>query len=86
MPANYAMVESINHIGHVMGRKTIAEFVENAETLQTLNKLGIDYMQGFGIAKPSALANLENNPNRKPGPGSGLKTWMVQSRSWVRPS
>ena len=57
--ANYAMVESINHIGHVMGRKTIAEFVENAETLQTLNTLGIDYMQGFGIAKPSALANLE---------------------------
>jgi EAL domain-containing protein (putative c-di-GMP-specific phosphodiesterase class I) len=58
-PANYAMVESINHIGHVMGRKTIAEFVENQDTLQTLNKLGIDYMQGYGIAKPSALSNLE---------------------------
>jgi diguanylate cyclase (GGDEF)-like protein/PAS domain S-box-containing protein len=57
--ANYAMVESINHIGHVMGRKTIAEFVENAETLQILNELGIDYMQGYGIAKPGALANLE---------------------------
>jgi EAL domain-containing protein (putative c-di-GMP-specific phosphodiesterase class I) len=61
-PANYAMVESINHIGHVMGRKTIAEFVENHDTLQTLNKLGIDYMQGYGIAKPSALSNLEQ-PN-----------------------
>ena len=58
-PANYAMVESINHIGHIMGRRTIAEFVENKETLQTLNKLGVDYMQGFGIAKPSALINLE---------------------------
>lgn len=57
-PANYAMVESINHIGHVMGRKTIAEFVEDKATLQTLNTLGIDYMQGFGIAKPSALGNL----------------------------
>ena len=42
-----------------MGRKTIAEFVENVETLQTLNKLGIDYMQGFGIARPSAPTNLE---------------------------
>lgn len=62
-PANYAMVESINHIGHVMGRKTIAEFVENHDTLQTLNKLGIDYMQGYGIAKPSALSNLEQ-PNK----------------------
>ena len=58
--ANYAMVESINHIGHVMGRKTIAEFVENTETLQTLSKLGIDYMQGYGIAQPAALSNLEN--------------------------
>lgn len=58
-PENYAMVESINHIGHVMGRRTIAEFVENPEILQTLSKLGIDYMQGYGIAKPSALSNLE---------------------------
>ena len=58
-PANYAMVESINHIGHVMGRKTIAEFVENQEILHTLNTLGIDYMQGYGIAKPSVLTNLE---------------------------
>jgi EAL domain-containing protein (putative c-di-GMP-specific phosphodiesterase class I) len=54
------MVESINHIGHVMGRKTIAEFVENQTTLQTLNTLGIDFMQGYGIAKPSSLTNLEN--------------------------
>ena len=58
-PESYAMVESINHIGHVMGRQTIAEFVENPETLQTLSELGIDYMQGYGIAKPSALSNLE---------------------------
>jgi len=65
--ANYAMVESINHIGHVMGRKTIAEFVENTETLQTLNKLGVDYMQGFGIAKPSALTNLEKQAESKKG-------------------
>lgn len=60
-PANFAMVESINHIGHVMGRQTIAEFVENTETLQTLNELGIDYMQGYGIAKPAPLRNLEKN-------------------------
>ncbi|MHB1085228.1 MAG: EAL domain-containing protein [Thiobacillus sp.] len=58
-PAHYAMVESINHIGHVMGRQTIAEFVENTEILRTLNELGVDYMQGFGIAKPGPLSNLE---------------------------
>ncbi len=66
-PGNYAMVESINHIGHVMGRQTIAEFVETPETLQTLSKLGVDYMQGYGIAKPSALSNLENKSDREPG-------------------
>ncbi|MDP2030369.1 MAG: EAL domain-containing protein [Thiobacillus sp.] len=70
-PANYAMVESINHIGHVMGRKTIAEFVENHDTLQTLNKLGIDYMQGYGIAKPSALHNLEKQYEPKTKAKSG---------------
>jgi len=66
-PANYAMVESINHIGHVMGRQTIAEFVENHAIQQTLSRLGVDYMQGYGIAKPSALADLLQ-PHGKPGP------------------
>jgi diguanylate cyclase (GGDEF)-like protein/PAS domain S-box-containing protein len=73
-PANYAMVESINHIGHVMGRRTIAEFVENTETLQTLNRLGIDYMQGYGIAKPGPLTNLEKRT------GSNAVVTQVTSR------
>lgn len=49
---DYAMVESINRIGHVMGKKTIAEFVENAEILACLETLGVDYAQGYEIAKP----------------------------------
>ena len=57
-PTHYAMVDSINHIGHVMGRKTIAEFVENEAIRQTLYTLGIDYMQGYGIAMPHPLADL----------------------------
>lgn len=58
-PTNYAMVESINHIGHVMGRKTIAEFVENQEIATILNRLGVDYLQGYGIAKPRPLSEME---------------------------
>jgi diguanylate cyclase (GGDEF)-like protein/PAS domain S-box-containing protein len=58
-PTHYAMVESINHIGHVMGRKTIAEFVENQEIATLLSKLGVDYLQGYGIAKPRPLSELE---------------------------
>ncbi|MEO6823383.1 MAG: EAL domain-containing protein [Nitrosospira sp.] len=47
-----AMVEAINHIGHVMQICTIAEFVENTETLEALRTIGVDYAQGYGIEKP----------------------------------
>ena len=69
-PVNYAMVESINHIGHVLGRQTIAEFVEDQAILQTLKTLGIDYMQGYGVAKPSALRNLETPAGKASAPGT----------------
>jgi EAL domain-containing protein (putative c-di-GMP-specific phosphodiesterase class I) len=51
-PIDYAMVEAINHIGHVMHIKTIAEFVENDAILAALERIGVDYAQGYGIEKP----------------------------------
>ncbi len=54
-----AMVKSINEIGQIMGKKTIAEFVENDAILQELKKTGVDYVQGYGIAKPRALRNTK---------------------------
>ena len=53
---NYALVECFNRVGQVMGMKTIAEFVENEATLELLRSLGVDYAQGYGIAKPCPLA------------------------------
>ncbi len=53
-----AMVKSINEVGHVMGKKTIAEFVENMQIFDKLNELGVDYAQGYGIAKPVPLNEL----------------------------
>ena len=50
-----AMVKSINEIGHVMGKKTIAEFVENDAILKKLEEIGVDYAQGYGIAVPLPL-------------------------------
>ncbi len=47
-----AMVEAINQIGHSMNIKTIAEFVEDRQTLEAVRKIGIDYAQGYAIAKP----------------------------------
>ncbi|MDH3527417.1 MAG: EAL domain-containing protein [Gammaproteobacteria bacterium] len=50
-----AMVSSINDIGHVMGLKTIAEFVENEAILRTIEIIGTDYAQGYVIMKPTPL-------------------------------
>jgi len=52
---SYAMVKSINEIGHVMGLKTIAEFVENQEILDKLFEIGVDYAQGYHVHKPEEL-------------------------------
>ncbi len=49
------MVESIKRIAAVMGIQTIAEFVETEEIYQKLQSLGVDYVQGYAIAKPCAL-------------------------------
>ncbi|MGH9360678.1 MAG: EAL domain-containing protein, partial [Thermoanaerobaculia bacterium] len=50
-----ALVASIHQIGHLMGIRTIAESVEDRETLEAVRALGIDYAQGFGIARPEPL-------------------------------
>lgn len=54
-----AMVESINRIGHVMGKKTIAEFVENDQISVMLQKIGVDYAQGYGISKPFPIDDIK---------------------------
>jgi diguanylate cyclase (GGDEF)-like protein/PAS domain S-box-containing protein len=55
-PTDRAMVDAINNIGHVMGKQTIAEFVENDAILACLRAMGVDYAQGYGIGKPEPVA------------------------------
>ena len=52
---DFAMVEAINRIGHVMGIKTIAEFVEDEITAEKLREVGVDYAQGRLIGEPRQL-------------------------------
>jgi len=52
---DHAIVEAINRIAHILGLKTVAEFVEDQTTLDRLRALGVDYAQGFFIAKPESL-------------------------------
>ncbi|MGH1485717.1 MAG: sensor domain-containing protein [Cellvibrionaceae bacterium] len=58
---NLAMVKSINEISHVMGKKTIAEFVEDDSTFALLRNMGIDYAQGYAIGHPVPLEELSEN-------------------------
>jgi EAL domain-containing protein (putative c-di-GMP-specific phosphodiesterase class I) len=52
------MVSSIHQIGSVLGTKTIAEFVENDGILRKLAEIGVDYAQGYGIARPRPLQDM----------------------------
>ena len=57
-PSDYAVVKSINEIGHFMGKKTIAEYVEDDEVLEILREIGVDFAQGYGIEKKRPIVEL----------------------------
>ncbi len=44
-----------NDGSEVTGKQTIAEFAENAEIIQMLTSLGVDYAQGYGVAQPQRV-------------------------------
>ena len=52
------MVRSITDIGHVMGKKVVAESVENPAVLDKLRQIGVDYAQGFAVGVPGPLAEI----------------------------
>lgn len=51
-------VQAINQVGHTLGLKTIAEFVENAATEGMLAEMGVDFAQGYGISAPKPLESF----------------------------
>ena len=52
---DFAIVEAINRIAHILGMQTVAEIVEDQATLDRLCTIGVDYAQGFHIAHPEPL-------------------------------
>ena len=52
---DYEMVRSITDIGHVMGKKVVAESVESAAVLEKLRQIGVDYAQGYAVGAPAPL-------------------------------
>jgi len=51
-PANIAIVEAIVSLATNLGMKTIAEWAEDNATVQTLVEIGVDYVQGYAVARP----------------------------------
>jgi diguanylate cyclase (GGDEF)-like protein/PAS domain S-box-containing protein len=58
-PIDQSMVHSINQIGQVMGKATIAKFVENEAIRVILAKIGVNYAQGYGIGRPVLLRDIK---------------------------
>ena len=55
-PESQHVVKAIVNLAQGFGRKTVAEGVENEKTLELLDRLGVDYAQGFWIGRPEPLA------------------------------
>ena len=53
-PVNRAMVKAIIGIGHGIGARVIAEGIHNEEETQVLRAMGVDFGQGFHLARPDA--------------------------------
>ncbi|MEO8758125.1 MAG: EAL domain-containing protein [Devosia sp.] len=60
-----ATIEMINHLAHVAGKKTIAEFVATPAILAALTEIGVDYLQGYAIARPAPF--LADTQQMAPG-------------------
>ena len=61
-----AIVTSINNIAHSLGKKTIAEFVENVGTVKVLKDCGVDYIQGYYVTEPIAVETKDTVIEFKP--------------------
>jgi len=57
---DFSIVSAISTMAKTLNMKTIAEFVQCDETIEVLNKIGIDYVQGYGIAMPAPLTQYDN--------------------------
>ena len=54
-----SMVEAISQVGRTLGIATIAEKVESAEVFNELKCLGVQFAQGYYIARPAPIDQLK---------------------------
>jgi len=58
------MVESMNQVAHALGKRTVAECVENDETLVLLREMGVDLAQGNYLGRPEPVAVILVQPGQ----------------------
>jgi EAL domain-containing protein (putative c-di-GMP-specific phosphodiesterase class I) len=63
-PVDQVFVRAMVELAHGLGKQTIAEFVEDEETLDLLQTLGVDYGQGYHIGRPAPLTEQLHPPGR----------------------
>ncbi len=57
-PADDVLVASINQVAHVLGKRTIAEYVENEQILRRMAEIGVDFVQGYGVGRPEPIGRM----------------------------
>jgi EAL domain-containing protein (putative c-di-GMP-specific phosphodiesterase class I) len=61
-PVDQKMIKLIAEVGHEAGMKTIAEYVQNAESLSLLGELGVDMAQGYFVGRPTCTPKSKTTP------------------------
>lgn len=61
---SHSLVRSINDIAQIVGKKTIAEYVENDTTLKLLQEIGVDFAQGYFVGRPGDLRKTLRSTGR----------------------
>ncbi|MGI8460022.1 MAG: putative bifunctional diguanylate cyclase/phosphodiesterase [Solirubrobacterales bacterium] len=85
-PTDRLVIESVVGLARGLGRKTIAEYVEDQPTLDFLAAHGVDYAQGFHVGRPQSIAEtLAARPRREPdgatlSPSAGPGVRSVRAR------
>jgi len=71
-PEDFAIVKSITEIAHFMGKKVIAECVENEQILTLLGEIGVDYAQGYHVGRPAMLSGLVSEHSHQDIPSQAV--------------
>ncbi|GEB70010.1 two-component system response regulator [Pseudoalteromonas carrageenovora] len=58
-PIDLALVKAINDISRSLDKRSVAEYVENKEIFFALKEIGVDYGQGYFIARPIPVEKIK---------------------------